>query len=156
VRSTVPVGGCRSVLTFGHSDAMTASTAKTMVRMLSLLPGAFGALLLLLGVMLCVSALREFVWWHLALGIAFGCFAVYLFRRVYLSGRRPSSEIVREVCGWTAFALLALCSLAVERLDAQGHDRLSTGVAIVALPLVVTVFVVLRRRLLSGIFGVLI
>jgi hypothetical protein len=134
---------------------MTASTAKTMVRLLSFLPGVFGALVLLLSVMFCVSAFRELVWWHLALGIAFGCCAVYLFRCVYLSWRRPSSEIVREVCGWTALALLALCSLAVERLDAQGHDRLSTGVAIVALPLVVTVFVTLRRRLLSGIFGVL-
>jgi hypothetical protein len=91
----------------------------------------------------------------LALGIGFGGFAVYLFRRVFLSWRRPSADIVREVCGWTAFTVLALCSLAVERLDVQGHDHLSTGFAVVALPLVVTVYVVLRRRLLSGIFGVL-
>ena len=135
---------------------MTASTAKTLVRVLSFLPGAFGAWVLLLSVMFFVSALREFVLWELTLGIAFGFFAVYLFRRVYLSWRRPSSEIVREVCGWTAFALLALCSLTVERLNAQGHERVSTGVAIVTLPLVITVFVVLRRRLLAAICGVLI
>ena len=132
---------------------MTASAATTMVRVLSFLPGAFGALVLLLSGMVCVSAVREFVWWHLALGIAFGCFALYLFRRVYLSWRRPSSESVREVCGWTAFAVMALCSLAVERLDAQGHEHLSTGVAVLALPLVVTTYVFLKRRLLSGIVG---
>src|SRR5436190_440535 len=100
----------------GDNDSMTGSTAKTIVRILSFLPGACGALALLLAVMFCVWVFEEFVWWHLALGIALGCYAVYLFRFVYLSWRRPSSEIVRDVCGWTAFALLALCSLAVEQL----------------------------------------
>ena len=139
----------------GHFARMTTSTAKITLRMLSLLPAAFGIFVLLLAAMFCASMTREFVWWHLALGIVFVIFAIYLFRRTYLAWRRPSAELVREVCGWTAFAVLALCSVIVERLDTEGFNRLSAGVAIVALPLVVTIYVVLRRRLLAGIFGAL-
>lgn len=134
---------------------MTASNAKTMLRALSLLPAVFGTFVLLLAVMFCASVMREFFWWHLALGMALVIFAIYLFRRMYLAWRRPSAELVREVCGWTAFAVLILCALIVERLDAQGFERLSTGVAISSLPFVVTIYIVLRRRLLAGIFGAL-
>ena len=132
---------------------MTASNARITLRVLSLLPAAFGLFVLVIATMFCVSAIREFFWWLLALGIAFAVFAVYLFRRMYLAWLRPSAELVREVCGWTAFAVLALCSVIVEHLDEQGFERLSTGVAIVALPLVVTIYIVLRRKLLAGIFG---
>jgi hypothetical protein len=131
---------------------MTAPTAKTMLRVLSVLPAIFGVFLLVLAVMLWAALVRDFTWWLLALGVAFAVYAFYLFRGVSLGLHRPSEEFVSELCGWVAFAVLGACSLAIKGLDERGFEHLSTGVRVAAFPLTITVYFVLKRRLLRGLF----
>ncbi len=85
------------------------------------------------------------------LGLSFGGCAVFLFRRALLIWRRPCVEVVAEVCGWTAFAVLAGCSFAVEQLTVYGYDRITVGVAAAGLLVSVAVYRLLKRRLLRDI-----
>ncbi|MCL4852054.1 MAG: hypothetical protein KJZ78_11830 [Bryobacteraceae bacterium] len=125
---------------------VTPSTAKATVRLLSVIPVAFGGLALFLAAMFCASLAGE--WWQCMLGLSFGGSAVFLFRRAFLIWRRPCRQFVSEVCGWTAFAVLAGCSLAVEQLTVYGYDRIAVGVAAAGLLLSVAVYRPLKRRLL--------
>lgn len=131
---------------------MTNSSARQVVRGLSLLPAIVAVLCLVLAGMVAASLFHVFVWWHLLLFVAFAGYAVYLFRRAYLCWRRPSRIVVQETCGWLVWAFLALAAFVIGELDSAGHTRLATGAAWVGLPLLATIYFWLTRTLVRTLF----
>lgn len=131
---------------------MTNSSARLILRGLSVLPAAVAALVLLYAALLIESLFQVFVWWHLPLLVVLTGYAVYLFWLAYQSWRQPSRMVLRETYGWLGFALLALTAFVIGELDSAGLTRLASGARWVGLPLLAVIYFWLWRALVRTLF----